>query len=66
MDPRVINRFMYAMFVAMFSVVALAAFLASFGATVDGEYLLAAAFTVVTAITVHFVWTVWDNLQAYR
>lgn len=63
-DPRVINKYFYAIFVAMFSVLATAAAMASFGATADGEFVMAILFTIVTAITVNLVWAAYDSFQA--
>ena len=65
-DPHVTNRWFCALFVAIFGVLALAAGMASFGATADGEHILAVVFTVLTAITVHMVWTAYDTFQGMR
>lgn len=61
MDPRVINTYFYAIFVALFSVLATAGAMATLGATADGEFVMAILFTVVTAFTVNLVWTAYDR-----
>jgi uncharacterized membrane protein len=63
-DPFKMHRYAYAIFVALFSVLALAGFLATFGATADGEHLMAVIFTICTALTIHFIWLAWDAFQS--
>jgi hypothetical protein len=63
-DPRVINRWMYALFVSMYSVLAVAGLMAMLGTVADRQPVLAIAFTVCTAVIIHFVWTVYDRFKA--
>ncbi|HEX5940508.1 MAG TPA: hypothetical protein VFZ12_09120 [Dehalococcoidia bacterium] len=64
MDPRVITRFMYALFVAMYAVLAVAGLMAMLGTVMDKQPVLAIAFTVCTAVVIHFVWLVYDKFKA--
>ncbi|HET9200023.1 MAG TPA: hypothetical protein VFO84_03485 [Dehalococcoidia bacterium] len=64
MDPRYFTRIAYAVFVAMYSVLAVAGLMAMLGTVVDKQPVLAIAFTVVTAVLIHFVWLVYDRFKA--
>ena len=64
MDPRIINRWFYALFVAMYSVLAVAGLMAMLGTVVDKQPVLAIAFTVCTAIVIHFIWMMYDSFRA--
>jgi hypothetical protein len=57
-------RYFCAIYVALFSVLAVAGAMASFGATADGQFVLAIVFTVLTAVLVHWVWFAYDNFRA--
>jgi hypothetical protein len=55
---------MYALFVSMYSVLAVAGLMAILGTVVDRQPVLAVAFTVCTAVVIHFVWMVYDKFKA--
>lgn len=48
----------------MYSVLAVAGLMAMLGTVVDKQPVLAIAFTVVTAVLIHFVWLVYDRFKA--
>ena len=63
-DPRGLTRIAYAVFVALYSVLAVAGLMAMLGTVADQQPVLAIAFTVCTAVVIHFVWLVYDRFKA--
>lgn len=62
--PYVVQIWFYALFVGMFSVLALGGLMASFGATADGEPIMAIAFMIVTAVVVTMILTAYDHFRS--